>query len=154
MENVKRRVIHPVWPFFNSYPYKILIGRKFTRISDLRKPVIIMAHKSWKQQKSKKYPKGVVKTKPYRSPEGNGLKNFTHEHKTQSSKPKRYRGKKTQTKTQGLEIESETNFKGRCSDLEVYIFNLGSKAWNKFARTMKDLSGIMGWTTAIAVIQP
>ena len=44
-----------------------------------------------------------------------------------------------QTKTQGQELKAETDFKGRCSDLEGYIFNIGLITSDKFARTMKEM---------------
>ena len=55
------------------------------------------------------------------------------------SKLKRYRGKKTRTKTQGPDIEVYTNSKGRYSDLEGYVFNLGPISLDKPDRTMKDI---------------
>ena len=73
----------------------------FISIYDIINPVQITAHKLWKQHKSKKYPKGMVKTKPPHPPEVNGSNNLTDEHKGLESKPKRYTGKKIQTKTQG-----------------------------------------------------
>ena len=50
---------------------------------------------------------------------------------------KKYRGKKTQTKSQGPDPEDETKFKGQCSDLEFYIFDLWPRASDKFTKTMK-----------------
>ena len=47
------------------------------------------------------------------------------------------RGKETLTKTQGPELESDTNFKGQCIDIEGYVFDLVPRALDKFARTMK-----------------
>ena len=55
--------------------------------------------------------RGVVETKPSRSPGGKETKKWTDENKGQVPKPKRYRGKKTRTKTQGPELEAKTNFK-------------------------------------------
>ena len=81
----------------------------------------------------------MVKTKPSRYPEGKESKNLTDEHKGQATKTKRYRGKNNRTKTQVLELKAETNFKGRCSDLEGYGFELGTRVLEKFARTMKEL---------------
>ena len=43
------------------------------------------------------------------------------------------------TKTQGPELKAETDFKGQCSDLEGYIFNIGMISSDKFASTMKEL---------------
>ena len=88
----------------------------------------------------------MVETKPSCYPEGNSLNNSTDENKGQASKPKSYRCKKTRTKTQYPELKVETDFKGRCSDLEGYIFDLGRIASDKFARTMKDLERYIGAT--------
>ena len=60
----------------------------------------------------------MVENRPPRSPEGNESKGTNEEIKGESSKPKRYRGKKTWTKNQGPELKADTEFKGRCSDLE------------------------------------
>ena len=46
-------------------------NNKFIIISNLKNPVLITAQKSWKQHRSKKYPKDVVETKPSRYPEIN-----------------------------------------------------------------------------------
>ena len=70
----------------------------------------------------------MLKTKPYHYPKGNESKNLTGKNKGQASKTKTYVGKKTLTKTQGLYLKTETTFKGRYSDLEVYIFDLGPRA--------------------------
>ena len=61
-------------------------------------------------------------------------------------KKNRSRCKKTWTKTQGSELEAETNFKGQCIHLEVYIFNLGTRASDKFVNTMEDLERRIGAT--------
>ena len=107
---------------------------------DLIKPVQITAHKYWNQHNSRKGTKGMVKKKkPSRSPEVNESKKLTDKKKLQASNPKRYRGKKTRTKTQGSELESNTNFRCRRSDLEGYIFDIGPIASDKFARKMKEL---------------
>ena len=66
--------------------------------------------------------------------------------KEQASKPKRYRGKETQTKTQGTKLEAETYFKGQCSDQEGYIFNIEQRESDKCSRTMKDLERYLGET--------
>ena len=58
----------------------------------------------------------MVETKQYFSPEGNNLNNLTDKHKKQASNTKRYRGKKTRTKTQGLELEAYNDFKGQYID--------------------------------------
>ena len=93
---------------------------------------------------SNKYQKGMVETKPSCSPEKYDLKNSTYEHKGKWPKTNMYWVKKTQTKTQGLELKAETNSKGRCSNQEGYIFNLGPRASYKFARTMKELEQYIG----------
>ena len=67
------------------------------------------------------------------------MKKLTEEHKVQSPKKKRYQVNDNWTKNQGPEIEAETNFKGQCSNQEGYIFNLGTRAPDKFARTMKNM---------------
>ena len=90
--------------------------------------------------------KGVVYTKTYRSLERNELKVYTDKNKGQESKPKRYRGKKTKTNTQGPELKSDTYFKGQYSDLERYIFDLGLISSKKFDRIMKDLERYLGAT--------
>ena len=64
---------------------------------------------------------------------------MTDKYKRQSPKTNRYRSKKTWTKTQGPKLESKTNFKGRYSYLEGYIFGLGLIPSYKFARLMKDV---------------
>ena len=56
------------------------------------------------------------------------------------------RGKITWTKSQGTDIESNTNFKGQYSDLEDYIFDFGPRAYDKFSRTMKDMYCYLGAT--------
>ena len=58
----------------------------------------------------------------------------------------RYRGKKTRTKNQGPELEDETDFKGRYSDLEGYIFYLVPIISDKFTRIMKELERYLGAT--------
>ena len=88
--------------------------------------------------------KGVVENKPSHYPEGNQSKNSTVNNKGQESKPKSYIGKKTRTKTQGTELKSNNDFKGWCSDLEDYIFDVGSRASEKLARTMKELERYLG----------
>ena len=70
----------------------------------------------------------MVENYPYRYPEGNQSKKSTGKHMEKKSNPNRYRGKNNQTKNQGLGLESDTDFKGRCSDLEVHIFDLGKRA--------------------------
>ena len=63
----------------------------------------------------------MVKTKPSLPPEGNEQNNSTDKNKGQATKYKKYRGKKTQTKYQGLDPKSDTDLKGRYSDLEDNI---------------------------------
>ena len=48
------------------------------------------------------------------------------------------------TKTQGPELEDETNFKGRCSYLEGYIFRSWDNIIRQFSRTTKDLERYLG----------
>ena len=88
----------------------------------------------------------MFETKPYRSPEGNESKRSTDEQKGQSPKTKMYQGKKTRNKTQVPELESKTYFKGLCSDLEFYIFELGKRASGNFDRTQKELEQYFGVT--------
>ena len=59
-----------------------------------------------------------------------------------------YLVKKTRINTQGLELEAETNFKGRCSDLEGSgsIFDIGMRSLDIFSRTMKELERYLGST--------
>ena len=90
--------------------------------------------------------KGVVVSKPSRPPKGNESKNSTDKNKGQALKSNNYRGKKTRNISQGPEPKAETNFKGRCSDLEGYISEIGPRASEKFARTMKDLERYLGAT--------
>ena len=81
----------------------------------------------------------MVGSKPFCPPKVNESKNLTDKNKGQSPNYNKCRGKKTQTKSQDSNPEAETNFKGRVSDLEGYIFNLGTRASEKFSRAMKDL---------------
>ena len=57
------------------------------------------------------------RSKPSRPPEGNELNILTDGNKLQASNPKNYRGKKPQNKP-SLDPETETDFQGRCTDLE------------------------------------
>ena len=120
--------IYPVCHFYYFYLTNRLIIRTFLRISDVLKPVQILWHTNRETNKSKTIMKGIDETKIYRSTEGNDLKNSTDKNNGQTSFTKRWRSKNTWTKIQGMELEANTNFKGRCSDLEVYIFNLGPRA--------------------------
>ena len=88
----------------------------------------------------------MVKSKPYRPPEGNELKIPNDGNKGHVSKPKKYRGKKQPRNKSSLEPETETDFQGRCTDLEGYTFYLGPRASDKFARTMKELERYLGKT--------
>ena len=88
----------------------------------------------------------MVKSKLFLSSEGGDSKVSTEKSKGHASNPKRYRVNRTQRKTQGQEPEADTNFKGNCSDLEVYIFDLRPKASENFARMMKELERYLGET--------
>ena len=79
----------------------------------------------------------MVESKPSRPPEGNELKIPTDGNKGQASKPKKYRGKKQPQNKPSMEPETETDFQGRCTDLEGYTFDLGPRSSDKFARTTK-----------------
>ena len=63
-----------------------------------------------------------------------------------SPKAKKYSVKNNRTKSQGAELEAKTKFKGRCSDLEGYIFGLGLRSSDNFIRKMKDLEHYFGET--------
>ena len=86
----------------------------------------------------------MIESKPYGSPEGDELKGSTEESMGQASEPKMYRGKKKPSKTQCQEPEADTNFKGQCSDLGGYIFDLGPRVSDKFTRTIKELERYLG----------
>ena len=90
--------------------------------------------------------KDMVKTKSSGISEGNESNNSTDENKKQSTKPKRYRGNKYRTKSQGPEIKSKTNFNGQGRDLEGYIFDFGPRALDRFTRTMKEMERYLGAT--------
>ena len=79
----------------------------------------------------------MVKYILYRPLEGNDLKNSTEKNKEQSPKSKKYIGKNTQIKSQVPEPKNKTNFKGQCSDLENYIFDLCTRASEKFTKIIK-----------------
>ena len=95
----------------------------------------------------------MVESKPYRPPEGNELKIPNDGNKGQVSKTKEYRGKKQPQNKSSLEPETETDFQGRCNDLEDYTFDLGPRASDKFARKMKELEQYLG-TTYCDICQP
>ena len=72
------------------------------------------------------------------------MKVSTDESKGQAYKPKRYRGKKMRTNTKVTELKTNIDFKGRWSDLEGYIFNIGPRSSDKFSGTMKELERYLG----------
>ena len=80
----------------------------------------------------------MVESKPSRPSEGNELKIPTAGNKGKAYKTKKYRGKKPQNKPI-TEPKDETDFQGRCTDLEGYTFDLGPRAPEKFAQTIKEL---------------
>ena len=88
----------------------------------------------------------MVESKPSRPPEGNELNIPTDGNKGQVSKPKKYRGKKQPRNKSSLDPKTETDFQGRCTDLEGYTFDLGPRASYKFSRTMKELERYLGTT--------
>ena len=81
----------------------------------------------------------MVETKPYLYPKGNESKNLTDNHKGKAPRTKRYWVKKNWTNIQGPELETKTDLKAQCTNLDGYIFKLGPRASDKFARTMKAL---------------
>ena len=85
----------------------------------------------------------MVKTKPFCPHEVNESNKLT-KNEVEASNTKRFRGKKTRTKTQGRELEAKTNLKGHYNDLEIYTFDLGPIASKTFSRTMKDLERYLG----------
>ena len=95
----------------------------------------------------------MVKLKPSRPPEGNELKISTDGNKGQVSKPKKCRVKEKPRNKSLLDREAETDFQGRCTDLEGYTFDLGPRASDKFSRTMKKLERYLG-TTYSDICQP
>ena len=88
------------------------------------------------------------------------MKVSTDESKGQAYKPKMYRGKKMRTNTKVTELKTNIDFKGRWSDLEGYIFNIGPRSSDKFSGTMKELERYLGTTysnichTAIMIKTP
>ena len=88
----------------------------------------------------------MAKQKPSRPPEGNELKILTDGNKGQVSKPKKYRGKKQPRNKSSLDPKTETDFQGRCTDLEGYTFDLGPRLSDNFARKMKELEQYLGTT--------
>ena len=89
--------------------------------------------------------KGIVKSKPSRPPEGNESNIPNDGNKGQASKTNNYRGKKPWNKP-SPEPKTETDFQGRCTDLEGYNFDLTTRASTKFSRTMKELEQYLGAT--------
>ena len=88
----------------------------------------------------------MVELNPSRPPEGNELKIPTDGNKGQVSKTKKYRDKKQPLNKSSLEPETETDFQGRCNDLESYTFDLWPRVYDKFARKMKELEQYVGTT--------
>ena len=88
----------------------------------------------------------MVKSKPSYPPEGNEFKIPLDGNKGQVSKPKKYRGKKQPQNKPSLEPKTETDFQGRCTDLEGYTFDLGPILSDNFARKMKELEQYLGTT--------
>ena len=86
----------------------------------------------------------MVKSEPSCPTEVNESKNLTNENKGQSPNSKKYRGKKTWTKYQVPDPKYDTAFNVQCSGLEGYIFDLGPRSLEKFAKTMKDLERFLG----------
>ena len=87
----------------------------------------------------------MVRSKPSRPPEGNELKIPSDSNKGQASKPNKYMSKKPWNKP-SLDPKTETDFQGRCTDLEGYTFDLGPRASDKLARTMKEMERYLGAT--------
>ena len=80
----------------------------------------------------------MAEEKPSRQPDVNVLQNPTDRNKGQDSKTKKYRGKKPQNKPIP-NTRPKTDFNGRCTDLEGYIFDLGPRTSYKLAQTMEEL---------------
>ena len=80
----------------------------------------------------------MVESKPSRPPEVNELKIPNNGNQVQASNPKKYRGKKPQNKP-SPEPETNTDFQGRCTDLEGYTFDLGPRAYENFSIIMTEL---------------
>ena len=88
----------------------------------------------------------MVKSKPSRPPEGDELRIPTDGNKGKVSKTKKYVGKKQPRNKSSLDPKTETDFQGRCTDLEGFTFDLGPRALDKFAKTMKELEQYLGTT--------
>ena len=78
----------------------------------------------------------MVESKSSYPPEGNKSKTPTDGNKDQASNTKKYRGKKHWNKAI-LDPKADTEFQGRCTDLEGYTFDLVPRASETYARTMK-----------------
>ena len=76
--------------------------------------------------------------KPSRPPERNESKNRTDRNKGKASYTNNYRGKKHRNNP-SPKPEAGTDFKGRCTDLKGYIFDLGPRSSDKGSQTMKEL---------------
>ena len=87
----------------------------------------------------------MVKSKPSCPPENDELKIPFYGNNGHASKNKKYRGNKPQNKP-SPEPETETDFQGRCTDLEGYNFDLGPRASEKLSRTMNALERYLGAT--------
>ena len=107
--------------------------------------VNITAQNSWIQHESRKRWRVWLKL-TILIPLGNESKVSIDESKKQASNPKRYISKKTYTKNQVPELEADTDFKGRCSELEGYVFNIWMIESEKFASKMKELKQYLGTT--------
>ena len=79
----------------------------------------------------------MVESKLSRPPEDNKSKIPMDGKNGQASKPKKYRGKKPQNNP-SLEPKPKTDLQGRYTNLEGYTFDLGPRASDKFAITMKE----------------
>ena len=88
----------------------------------------------------------MVGSKPFCPPKGNESNKPNDKNKGKSPNSNKYRGKKTRTKYQGPYPEDETNFKGWCSGLEGYLYDLGTRVPVKFSGMMKDLDRYLGET--------
>ena len=88
----------------------------------------------------------MVKSNPSCPPEGNELNIPTDGNKGKFSKSKKYRGKKQTRNKSSLEPKTETDFQGRCTDLEGYTFDLGPRSSEKFSRSMKELERYLDTT--------
>ena len=87
----------------------------------------------------------MVKSKPYRPPLGNELNILTDRNEGQLPKTKKYIGKKHRNKPSPYP-KTKTDFEGQCTDLEGYTFDLGTRASEKFSRTMKEMERYIGAT--------